>query len=97
MPQYIDKDALVAEIERLQAITMDEDGNFYTAKAQAEYNVLCMLESFLDTIEVKDSLELTVEDIKMLDALLIKMWNDKSDNKYEEVLKQFKVQKGSKL
>lgn len=47
-----------------------------------------------NSLEVKDSLELTVEDIKMLDALLIKMWNDKSDNKYEEVLKQFNAQKG---
>jgi hypothetical protein len=51
--ELIAKAALVAEIARLQATTMDEDGNFYTAKAQAEYNVLCMLESFLDTLEVK--------------------------------------------
>ena len=57
MAQYIEKSALVAEIELLQAITMDEDGNFYTAKAQAEYNVLCMLESFLDNLEVKDANE----------------------------------------
>lgn len=54
MKQYIDKSAVVAEIARLQSITMDEDGNFYTAKAQAEYNVLCMLDSFLDTLEVKE-------------------------------------------
>ena len=54
MAQYIDKSALVEEIERLQAITMDEDGNFNTAKAQAEYNVLCKIESFLDTLEVKE-------------------------------------------
>ena len=50
----IGKDALVAEIANLQATTIDRDGNFYTAKAQAEYNVLCMLESFLDTLEVKE-------------------------------------------
>lgn len=54
MAHLIDKAAVVAEIARLQATTMDEDGNFYTAKAQAEYNVLCMLESFLDTLEVKE-------------------------------------------
>ena len=54
MKQLINKTALVTEIARLQSITMDEDGNFYTAKAQAEYNVLCMLDSFLDTLEVKE-------------------------------------------
>ena len=54
MKKYIDKTAVVAEIARLQAITMDEDGNFYTAKAQAEYNVLCMLDSFIDSLEVKE-------------------------------------------
>ena len=55
MPHYIDKNALVAEIRSLQGSTMDEYGNFYTAKAQAEYNILCMLEIFLDTLEVKEA------------------------------------------
>ena len=54
MAQYIDKNALVGEIRSLQGSTMDEYGNFYTAKAQAEYNILCMLEIFLDTLEVKE-------------------------------------------
>lgn len=54
MVHLIDKYRVVAEIARLRSITMDEDGNFYTAKAQAEYNVLCMLDSFLDTLEVKE-------------------------------------------
>ena len=61
MPQYINKSALVAEIERLQATTMDEDGNFCTAEAQAEYKVLCMLESFIDTLEVIDSYEQCIQ------------------------------------
>lgn len=52
--QYIDKAAVKAEIANLQATTVDEDGNFYTAKAQAEFNVLCMLDSFLNTLEVKE-------------------------------------------
>ena len=52
--ELIDKAAVKAEIVNLQATTMDKDGYFYTAKAQAEYNVLCMLESFLDTLEVKE-------------------------------------------
>ena len=54
MAQYIDKSAIIAEIRSLQDSTMDEYGNFYTAKAQAEYNILCMLEIFLDTIETKE-------------------------------------------
>ena len=54
MKQYIDKSAVIAEIRSLQDSTIDEEGNFYTAKAQAEYNVLCMLESLLNTLEVKE-------------------------------------------
>ena len=51
--KLIDKAAILAEIDNLQSTTMDEDGNSYTAKAQAEYNVLCDLESFINTLEVK--------------------------------------------
>ena len=54
MEEYIPKSALVAEIEKLQLCTMDEHMNFYSAEAQGEYNVLSKLESFLDTLEVKD-------------------------------------------
>lgn len=54
MKQYMDKSAVIAKIQSLQNSTVDEEGNFYTAKAQAEYNVLCMLENFLDTLEVKE-------------------------------------------
>ena len=52
--KLIDKDAVVAEIEKLQLCTMDEYMNFYSAEAQGEYNALSKLESFLDTIEVKE-------------------------------------------
>ena len=54
MKQYIDKSALVAEIEKLQLCTMDEHMNYYSAEAQGEYNALSKLESFLDTLEVKE-------------------------------------------
>ena len=54
MAQYIDKSAVVAEIEKLQLCTMDEHMNFYSAEAQGEYNVLSKLESFLNTLEVKE-------------------------------------------
>ena len=54
MAKYIDKSALVAEIEKLQLCTMDEHMNFYSAEAQGEYNALSKLESFLNTLEVKE-------------------------------------------
>jgi len=54
MMQYINKDAVVAEIEKLQLCTMDEHMNFYSAEAQGEYNALSKLESFLNTLEVKE-------------------------------------------
>ncbi len=54
MVHLTDKDALVAEIEKLQLCTMDEHMNFYSTEAQGEYNALSKLESFLDTLEVKE-------------------------------------------
>ena len=52
--KLIDKDALVAEIEKLKLCTMDEHMNYYSAEAQGEYNALSKLESFLDALEVKE-------------------------------------------
>ena len=54
MAQYIDKAAIVAEIEKLELCTMDEHMNYYSAEAQGEYNALSKLESFIDTLEVKE-------------------------------------------
>lgn len=54
MTQYIEKAAVVAEIEKLQLSTMDEYMNYYTQEAQGEYNALVKLETFLDTLEVKE-------------------------------------------
>lgn len=54
MKQYILKSDIVAEIEKLQLCTMDEHMNFYSAEAQGEYNALSKLDSFLDTLEVKE-------------------------------------------
>lgn len=54
MTQYIDKSAVIAKIEKLQDSTMDEDGNFYSVETQAEYDILCELEEYLDTLEVKE-------------------------------------------
>jgi len=52
--KLIDKDALVAEIERLKLCTMDEHMNFYSEAAEGEYHALSNLESFIDTLEVKE-------------------------------------------
>ena len=52
--QYISKSAVIAEIEKLQDSTMDEDGNFYSVEAQAKYDILCVLEEYLDTLKVKE-------------------------------------------
>ena len=42
--------------------------------------------------QAEKDLELTVDDIMKIDALLIEMWNQ-SGNKYQEVLKRFKERK----
>lgn len=44
--------------------------------------------------QAEKDLELTVDDIMKIDALLIDMWNSRSENKYQEVLKRFKENKG---
>lgn len=50
-------------------------------------------EAFVAGAWWKEHHQLTVDDIMKLDALLISMWQSKSLNKYEEVLKKFKAQK----
>ena len=44
-------------------------------------------------IQAEKDLELTVDDIMKIDALLIEMWNNQSVNKYQEILKRFKERK----
>ena len=50
MAQYIDKSALVAEIERLKTIYNDDENIHHASK----FNILVDLLSFLDTLEVKE-------------------------------------------
>lgn len=52
--KLINKDKVVAKIKRLQDATMDENANFYSAKAEAEFCILSDLENFIDTLEDKD-------------------------------------------
>ena len=69
MKQYIDKADVMSEIEKLQLCTMDEDGNFYSPEAQGEYNALCKLESFIDTLEAKEVEEEPVSNTTLLYGL----------------------------
>lgn len=52
--ELIDKAAVVAEIDRLQETTMDENRNFLSSYHEGVFDGLSMLENFLDTLEVKD-------------------------------------------
>ena len=59
MTQYIDKSAVVAEIERIvnglqKNCTPDPMGNIQECLAAAEIETLNMIKDFLDTLEVKD-------------------------------------------
>lgn len=54
MKQYIDKSAVVAEIDRLQETTMDKNRNFLSSYHEGVFDGLSMLENFLDTLEVKE-------------------------------------------
>ena len=53
-------------------------------------------EGFIDGYQqAEKELELTVDDIMKIDALLIEMWNRPyNEDKYQEVLKRFKEMKG---
>ena len=57
MTQYIDKSALVAEIEKIQnefSDSPDRHGNFDDLENQGAHQALDRLESFLDTLQVKE-------------------------------------------
>jgi len=61
MAHLIDKDAVVAEIERIQNEFSDRNGNFDDLENQGAYKALDRLESSLDTLEVKDPYEQCVQ------------------------------------
>lgn len=96
MKQYIDKSALVAEInQRIEDYKSHKiDDSYHDGLIFALED---LRDDFINTLEVKEEPELTVDDIMKLDALLINMWQSKSPNKYVEVLKQFKAQKGEEV
>lgn len=98
MAHLIDKAALVAEIERLKECNhLICGGDFdFLKKAYPEhyysteaYNDIL---SFINTLEVKKDLELTVDDVKKIDRLLNRCVD--CSNPYQEVLNRFNKQKG---
>lgn len=52
--ELIDKAAVMAEIDRLQDTTMDENRNFLSSYHEGVFDGLSKLENFLDTLEVKE-------------------------------------------
>ena len=64
----------------------------------ATVNIKHLAKHFFELgFKVHEEPKLTVDDIMRIDALLISMWHNKlGNNSYEEVLRQFKAQKGEK-
>lgn len=97
MVHLIDKDAVLAEIEKLELCTMDEHMNYYSAEAQGEYNALSKLESFIDTLEVKEvgvsisNIDDTLKEEGLdPDSKVVKVFKES----YYMALEKLKVQKG---
>lgn len=98
MVHLIDKDALVAEINRLDEL-------YHLSKNTGGQAFIESLISFLDTLEVKEQdLELTWKDMMIIhkcikDAMNFKLYKmmeglEGQKEVYEEVLKRFKAQRG---
>lgn len=56
MKQYINKSALIAEIEKRQEeeVCYDEDGSFASLEDQNHYSTLESIKNFINTIETKE-------------------------------------------
>lgn len=68
MTQYIDKAAVVAEIEKLQLSTMNEDKNFLSPYHEGIFDGLSKIENFIYSLEGKEAdLE---KELGTLDSLL---------------------------
>lgn len=88
MEQYIDKSAIVAEIKR-QILAIDKMPKITDTQISVLSGnkvILTKLLSFIDTLEVKEIQKESASNELKTEAY----W----ENKYKEVLKQFKIQKG---
>lgn len=83
MKQYIDKSAVIAEIDALQDATMDENRNFLSSYHEGIFDGLSKIENFLDTLETK---EVDDEKCKEYDKALsiAKAWYKSSDSSAQE-------------
>lgn len=105
MNHYIDKDALVAEIERRIAAYQKNfdkaDNKIARLSTDGRIQSLKEILSFLDTLEVKKA-DLTREDVSKIisidqqvcGTMGISSYTRNHQQAMEEVLKRFKAQKG---
>lgn len=54
MKQYIDKSAVISEIDRIQNTTMDKNKNFTSSYDEGKFDALTLLENYINTLEVKE-------------------------------------------
>ncbi len=54
MTHLIDKDAILAEIDRIENGLMDAQGNFAYREDEGAYHTLCSLENFINSLEEKE-------------------------------------------
>ena len=97
MTQYIDKDTLVAEFNRLIAELVEEGEN--TMFEQGRISAFEDAKLFIDAIEAKESLPLAWQDIRLISEIGEDFMNsEESDHLseeeyYAEILNRFNTQK----
>ena len=72
-----DKEKIRKEVERLQDLTMDENKNFYSEAAEGEYNALCNIEHFIDSLQeepVSEDLEKVAEEAAVAAFFVSPQW-----------------------
>lgn len=105
MTKYIPKADVVAEIEKRRDAALTRQHNLNAIGQETVLNEMLAYElnriiSFLDTIEVKEVVDLDKEYIRniclLYEQVYKEFWNehDSLDDVYEEVLKRLKAQKG---
>ena len=78
-----DKEKIREEVQRLQDLTMDKNKNFYSEAAEGEYNALCNIEHFIDSLQE----EPTSEDLEEAAVEAFKKIVDSDKNNFLEIFK----------
>jgi hypothetical protein len=99
MTHLIDKDALVAEFNRLITELVEEGEN--TMFEQGRISAFEDAKLFLDTLEVKE--QLTWQDVRLISEIGEDFMNSEESDSlneeeyYTEILRRFKAQKGEEV